>query len=202
MGKVNAIRRMRGLPPFAALLLLVGLAACAPPAPPFPELPRLGVSTQVTTKNMCSLGVSPQIAIRNAPAATDRYTVRMTNMDVLFGDPWQTTAAAQPGGFAEGALPDFPAPCVGELSINSQRYYFSYRFEVLAIDAQGRPLAYGQTTVPVYGIDRALAIERAAAEGRTPSFPADRGMIPLGRSTAVPLDPMLAPTFRDDLYRR
>jgi hypothetical protein len=202
MGKVNAIRRMTGLPQIAAAMLLTGLAACAPPEPAFPELPRLNVATRITTKNMCSYGISPEITVRNTPQGTERYTLRMTNIDVLFGEPWQITAPAQRGGFAEGSIPEFPAPCLGALQANLQRPYHLYRFEVLALDEQGRPLAYGQSTVPVYGIDRALAHERAAAAGRRPSFDDDAELSPLDRTTRLPLDPALVPALPEELYQR
>lgn len=199
MGNVNAIRRLMRLRLLGAVILLSGVAACGPPAPRFPELPRLNVTTQITTKNMCSLGVSPQITIRNAPPGTARYRLRMTDTDVLFGETWQATTDAKPEGIAAGALPDFPAPCLGKLELYSQQAYHYYRFEVFALDQQGNPLAYGAANVPVYGIDRALANERAAA-GQRPS----QDIIPSVNPQARPL-PMIAPTLvptSPELYQR
>jgi hypothetical protein len=162
MGIVNVIRaawraaRMAAAP--AALL-----AGCASPPQPFPELPRLGVSTQLSSHNLCGLGVSPAIAITNAPRATTQYRVRMTNTDVLFQTPWQTTADATPGGFPEGALVDYQAPCVGDLTINSFYPYQQYRLEVLALDGQSRPLAYGYMTMLVYSVSATVDRERGVA---------------------------------------
>src|SRR5262245_49213855 len=124
MGNVNAIRG-RALAPLA--LLLVGLlAGCASPPPPFPELPRLGVATTIGSKNLCGLGVSPAITINNAPPATAQYRLRMSNTDVLYQQPWTTTVTAVPNGFAEGAIADYDAPCVGDLRVYSFYRYHTY----------------------------------------------------------------------------
>jgi hypothetical protein len=201
MGKVNAIRCMGRLPQLGTAILLGALGACALPPPPFPDLPQLGVITRITTKNMCSLGVSPAIVIREAPPATARYTVRMTNIDVVFSQPWQATAEARPGGFAEGAFPDFPAPCLGEMRLNSPRPFRYHRFEVLALDSQGQPVAYGSTTIPVSGIDRALEIERATAAGRQPVLDTRSELPTMVRPDAVPVfEPILTPTLRNPDY--
>ncbi len=201
MGNVNAIRRMMRSPPFGAALLLAGVAACAPPPPSFPDLARLSVATQVTTKNMCSLGVSPEIRIRNAPAATARYRLRMSNIDVLFGEAWQITTDARPGGIPAGVLPDYPAPCLGAMEIYSQRPYHLYRFEVFALDPQDQPLAYGEATVPVYGVDRALALERAAAAGQRPALDATPPITPMARPVPT-INPALVPPGPEGLYQR
>jgi hypothetical protein len=140
----------------AALGLAATIAGCAPPKQPFPDLPRLSVSPQVNSRNLCGLGVSPAIGIPDAPPDTARFQLRMTNVDVLFQAPWQVTLPAQPGGIAEGAASDYPAPCLGA------RQVYLYRFEVLALDAAAHPLAYGQTVVYIWPLDRTLAAERAA----------------------------------------
>ncbi|HEX2115939.1 MAG TPA: hypothetical protein VHM01_16155 [Alphaproteobacteria bacterium] len=159
------------------MLVLAALTAgCASPPPPFPELPRLSVSTHITSRNLCGLGVSPAIDIANAPPATARYRVRLTNTNVLFQSPWQTTAEAVPGGFAEGTLADYQAPCVGELRVNSFYPYHSYRLEVLALDAQNRPLAYGATAFLVQSVSVTLEQERAVRGAtRIPQAPAAIG---------------------------
>lgn len=160
MGKVNAIRR--AFRPASVCVLLAGAAACASPPPPFPELPRLSVSTQLGSRHLCGTGVSPPITIVNAPAATAQYRLRMTNMDVLFQDAWQTTVAADSkAGFAEGAIADYTAPCVGELRFYAFYPYQQHRLEVLALDAQSRPLAYGQTIFLVEALSTAADRERA-----------------------------------------
>ncbi|HEY1231171.1 MAG TPA: hypothetical protein VGF26_28035, partial [Ramlibacter sp.] len=80
---------MRRLLP--AVLIAGSAAACASPPAPFPDLPRLDVSTRLTSRNVCGLGVSPPINIAKAPSATAQYRLRMTNMDVMFQQPWQAT---------------------------------------------------------------------------------------------------------------
>lgn len=200
MGNVNAIRRGMRLPQLGALMLLAGVVACAPAAPRFPELPRLSVGLQITTKNMCSLGVSPPVTVGNAPAATARYRLRMTDTDVLFGQTWQATTEARPEGIPSGALPDYPAPCLGKMELYSSQTYHLYRFEVFALDPQGDAIAYGMATIPVYGIDRALALERAAAAGQRPSPETAPPISPSARPLPM-IGPTLIPT-QPDLYQR
>lgn len=146
--------------PHAALVAaaaLLALSACAPTPPLFPELPRLKVSTGFGIRNLCSLGVSPAIAVIDAPTGTARYRVRMTNTSVLLHTPWQETLPAGPTGIAEGAAPSYPPPCMGTY----QQY--AYRFEVMALDANDRPLAYGQTTVSAVSLDRLVGQARNAS---------------------------------------
>jgi hypothetical protein len=209
MGNVNAIRgplaRGRALLP-AALAALV--AGCASPPPPFPELPRLDVSTHMTSRNLCGLGVSPAINIANAPPATARYRLRLTNTSVLFQSPWQTTADAVPGGFAEGALADYQAPCVGDLQVNSLYRYHSYRLEALALDAQNRALAYGAATFPVQSVAATLDLERAAG-GRAARTPTLRGPSETGpvvdpadaESIGRFVSPALIPQIQSPVYQ-
>ncbi len=169
--KGNVIRRLvRAAAPAAVLLTL---AACATPPPPYPELPRLAVSTQITSRNMCGMGVSPAINIRNAPAAATQYRLRLVNVDVIFQEPWQTTVAASPDGYREGALADYEGPCIGERAFDATGSYFTYRFEALALDAQNRPVAYGQTSLPIRSIGATVERERATGGGQPAPFPAD-----------------------------
>lgn len=145
--------------PHAALtaaVALLALAACAPTPPLFPELPRLQVSTGFGLRNLCGLGVSPAIGVTGAPAGTARYRVRMTNTSVLLQTPWQETLPASPAGIAEGAAPSYPPPCMGVY----QQY--AYRFEVMALDANDRPLAYGQATASAVSLDRLVRQARNA----------------------------------------
>ena len=159
----------------AAAALAAFAAGCASPPEPYAELPRLGVTTQLASRNLCGLGVSPPITLTNVPSATARYRLRMTNIDVLMQTPWQTTADATPGGFTEGALADYEGPCVGDLTINSFYPYHMYRLEVLALDGQSRPLAYGSTTFQVHSI--------------TATVDRERGRTARGTSTREPLAP-------------
>lgn len=169
MGNVNAIRssRWRCLR-LASIAFAALVAACASPPPPYPDLPRLSVSTAFGSRNICGLGVSPPIGIEKAPATATQYRLRLTDMDVLFQTPWQTTLEAKPGGFAEGDIPDYQAPCVGDLRLYSSYWYHQYRLEVLALDAQNRPVAYGSTTALVRSINSTLDSERAAQRGANP----------------------------------
>ena len=194
MEKVNAIRRLACRA--AAVAAVLALAACAPPPPPFPDLPRLSVATQITSRNMCGLGVSPAITIGNAPAATASYRFRLVNTDVLLQDPWQTTIAATPNGYSEGALPDYEGPCIGELRLYSAAPYFIYRLEVLALDAQEPPAAYGQTSMVVRSISATIEQEKAAG-GR--AAPVPRPMPPVGSVNPL-INPALNPRLSGPSY--
>jgi hypothetical protein len=203
MGNVNAIRGAHAcVRPIAVAALAMLASGCASPAPPFSELPRLGVSTQITSRNLCGLGVSPAISIAAAPPATAQYRVRLTNLDVLFQQPWQTTAAATGAGFAEGALADYEPPCIGDMQISAFYPYQTHRLEVLALDAQSRPLAYGQTTFLVQSVSTTLDRERSAAgrQGATPvpQTPAVTGTVTdpiVGDSVGRFMNPAVIPQF-------
>lgn len=180
MGKVNAIRGAFR-PVSLGLLLASAVSACASPPPPFPELPRLGVLAQLTSRNLCGLGVSPAIAISGAPQATAQYRLRMTNIDVLFRQPWQTTVSAGSAGtIPEGAIADYVAPCVGDLSQFSFYRYQQYRLEVMALDPQNRPLAYGQTTLLAQSVNATLDRERAALRPVAPGTRPLQALPPIG----------------------
>jgi hypothetical protein len=183
-------------------VLLAGLTtACASPTPPFPDLPRLSVSTTLTSRNVCGLGVSPPINIGNAPSATAQYRLRMTNIDVLFQQPWQTTVEARPNGFTEGAIADYQAPCVGDLRVCSFYRFQQYRLEVLALDGQSQPLAYGSTTFLLQSISTLQDRERSSRASQTLQAPVARPtdvvgptMGPVAPNTIGPqLDPTLVP---------
>lgn len=159
----------------AALIAAVGLCACAPPTPPYPELPRLGVSAQIGSKNMCGLGMSPAIAISDVPGGTTQYALQITNIDVLYQQPWRATVLAVPTGIAEGAATNYDGPCLGD------RQTYRYRIDVMAQDGSGRPLAYGQEVVQLYPIDRTVKSER------------DRKRQRPGTPTLDTVDPIEAP---------
>jgi hypothetical protein len=162
---VPAIRFPRAA--LSVAVALLALAACAPPPPLFPELPRLQVSTGFGIQNLCGPGVSPEIAVKDPPAGTTRYRVRMTNISVLLQTPWQETLPASPNGIAEGAAPSYPPPCMGTY----QQY--AYRFEVMALDASDRPLAYGQATATAVTLDRLVRQAR-----NTPAKPGAPAVAP------------------------
>jgi hypothetical protein len=152
---------------FTAAAALLALATCAPAPPLFPELPRLQVATGFGIQNLCGPGVSPAIAVAGAPAGTTRYRVRMTNTSVLLQTAWQDTLPASPTGIAEGASTSYPPPCMGTY----QQY--AYRFEVMALDASDRPLAYGQTTATAVTLDRlARQARNTPAKPGAPAAPA------------------------------
>jgi len=189
MGVVNAIRGLaRASNVIVVPVLCAGLAVgCAPAGRSFPELQDLKIATAIGMKNICQFGISPAIAVANAPPGTERYTIEMTNVDVLFGGKWQETVPAQPGGIPEGAAVTYVAPCLGEHQV------FSYRISVTARNAAGEPLAYGQTNVQILPPSRMSQAERAGRStgpvqyGPNPSAPG--GVAP---RTGVP-SPLLPP---------
>jgi hypothetical protein len=150
---------------FAYAGVVATLAGCAPFPEAFPELPRLTVATKFGIKNLCRLGVSPAISVTNPPSGATLYTVQMTNIDVLYQQPWQETLPAQGGSIPEGAAPSYAAPCPGDLQIHR------YRFEVLALDSDRRPLAYGQTTIATGSLNVLVRKTRGGQTG-TPTEPA------------------------------
>jgi hypothetical protein len=182
-----------GLALFA--LFAVGLAACAP-VRPNPNLPRLDLATRFGPDNVCGQGVSPAMAVRGAPAGTAAYRIRMSSMDVLAQRPWEQTVAVAGGDIAEGAAAGFPAPCLNEAQ------ELLYRFEVMALDPGGRPLAYGQTTVFARGPTRTndgnarggpgpLPFDRAAGLQDGPFVLRDRGAAnPAPSSQPASVDPL------------
>jgi hypothetical protein len=107
------------------------------------RLPVLAVSSTMTADNLCSLGASPAIEIGRAPSATMRYRVRIQNVGVLFSEAQNFEIDATTRGVPQGALEAYRGVCPGE------RQRFEMRIEVLAIDAQGRALAYGSTSQSV-----------------------------------------------------
>lgn len=147
---------------FTAAVALLAFAACAPTPPLFPELPRLTVSTGFGLQNLCNEGVSPAIAVAGAPNGTTRYRVKMTNTSVVLQTAWQDTLPASPSGIAEGVAPSYPPPCMGTY----QQY--AYRFEVMALDARDRPLAYGTTMASAVSLDRLVRQTRNAPRPGTP----------------------------------
>jgi hypothetical protein len=123
-------------------LILAGTAllmsACAPFYPGPEGVPRMGVRTFFGPDHVCSLGISPPIELDRSPANAALYRVRYTKVSVLIAPSFEyETTAATPGRIAEGSYAEYRGPCVGETSTSQ------YRVEVLALDANGRSLAYG-----------------------------------------------------------
>lgn len=143
----------------ATCLLLT--AGCANVEPGPAGVPRLGVRTFLDVRHLCSLGVSPPIAIDGAPGP-GLYRVRLTNTSVLFGPPSDYDVMVEGDQIAEGALEGYRGICPGEMQI------FSIRIEVAARDAQGRTTAYGYTTVNANSTTRILRM----APNERPRMPA------------------------------
>ncbi len=157
--------RPAGLPGVVAVLLLA--TGCANDRGPHPDLPRIGLYSTFTSRNLCGLGVSPEVRLITAPADTAVYRVKMTNVSALSGPSWEfdipAAAMFNRNGetvLPEAAIPDFPAPCVPE---NIIQQYFNYRVEVMAMGKDNRPLAYGWGFAVAYSLTRQLGFERAQA---------------------------------------
>jgi hypothetical protein len=132
------------------LLASLALGACVAYVPGPPDTPRMGVRTYFGVEHVCSLGVSPPIRLFGAPESAARYRVRFTNTSVLFTAPMELETPAAGAEIAEGALDGYRGPCVGEASASL------FRIEVLALDANGRSLAYGFAIAQVSNPSRLL----------------------------------------------
>lgn len=137
---------------FAICASLALLNACQYPTPPLAKLPRLGLTTQFGVENLCNIGISPRIGLSNVPADTKTYIVQVTDIDVLFQSPWrEAIPATSKTEIPEGGAKTFVGPCIGD----NTRFApvapngYTFRVEVLAESAAGRPLAYGWTDVYV-----------------------------------------------------
>ncbi len=132
------------------ILGAMALVACAPARGPHADVPALDLRVRFTLANLCNGGMSPPIGVDRAPAATSGYVVRVTNVSVLVARPqeWTIPAGQDPSRIAYGALQGYSGPCPGEF----QRY--SYRVEVLALDAAGLKLAYGMRTLLVESVNK------------------------------------------------
>lgn len=153
----------------SAILAALLLAACNSPSTPFPNLPGLSVSTQFSLQNLCDIGVSPEIHLANVPANTASYAVQITNINVLVQTPWrETIAATDKADIPEGAAKTYTGPCLGDMVRFAPVALTGYRhrIEVLAQDADGKPLAYGATVVYVrsaYLVARQQRLQGTAA---------------------------------------
>src|SRR5262245_24473748 len=118
------------------LLAALALAACVGDRGPHPELPYLGVATKFTSRNLCSLGISPEIRLAVQPAGASLYRLRLTAISVLSGVKWQGDVPATGPVVPEGAVINMPLPCPGELQ------QITYRLEIMALASDYRPVAY------------------------------------------------------------
>ncbi len=134
----------------AAIALSV-LAACASERPGPANVPQMGVRSFLDIRHLCALGVSPPIALDEAPGP-GRYRVRMTNTSVIYAPPVDFDVRLAGGEIPEGALEGYRGICPGE----SQS--FSIRIEVAALDAQGRTAAYGYTHVSATSTTRLMRL--------------------------------------------
>jgi hypothetical protein len=132
----------------AVLALLVG---CADVRPGPAGAPVMGVRSFLDIRHMCSLGVSPPIALDDAPGP-GRYKVRMTNTSVAYAPSADFDVVADGSEIPEGALQGYRGICPGETQ------NFSIRVEVVALDAQGRTAAYGYTHVSATSTTRLMRL--------------------------------------------
>jgi hypothetical protein len=138
----------------SAILALVFTAGCASEPGPNPELPRIGLLSQFTSHNLCSLGASPEIRVYDVPPGVTTYRVKITSVGALIGAPWQIDVPANGQTIPEGGLAGYEAPCPPE------RQVFRYRFEVMALTADGSPVAYGWNFFTATWLGRVAELER------------------------------------------
>jgi len=133
-----------------ALAGAVALVACAPARGPHADVPSLDLRVRFALANLCNGGMSPPIAVDRAPAGAESYVVRIVNVSVLRPrvQEWTIPAGGEPGRIPYGALKDYAGPCPGEF----QR--FNYRVEVLALDREGRRVAYGARVLSVESVNK------------------------------------------------
>lgn len=157
-----------GMVSFAGVLL--ALAACANDRGPHPNLPPLGIRTDFTSKNLCSLGVSPEIVLGNVPPNTATYRVRVTEVSTLRGPRWQGDLPASGPSIPQEALEGFDLPCPAD------KQTLTYRLEIMALAAAGQPLGYGWVFANARSIaDTIESEQRRAKEGPRPPLPAPAG---------------------------
>ncbi len=162
MATVNRLRSR-----VACAVVLAGslLVACAPTATGYRDLPQMRVAVRFDLENLCAGSQSPPIALTNVPAGTARYRVKLSNMSVLVQTPrdWTIVVPDEPALVPIGALPGYTGPCPGEF----QR--FNYRLEILALDAGGRPVAFGTAGLVVASVNKmAQEVWQRAGRGGAP----------------------------------
>ncbi len=102
-------------------------------------LPHMGVDFAFAQKNKCQ-GVSPRIQLSQVPANAASYKIQMTDLNVPSFHHWSQTLSAKGTTIPEGAGQGYFGPCPPS---GKHRY----RIEVSALDADGKPVAYGSKTV-------------------------------------------------------
>jgi hypothetical protein len=172
------LRLGRRLAPIATLAISVLASACAGDRGPHPELPFMAVSSAFRVANLCSLGVSPEIRLVGVPQGTALYRLMVTNVSVLRATRQRVEVAAAGPTIPEGALTEFELPCPSELQT------MNYRFEVMAIAADGRPLAYGWNFITARNVAVQLEIERNQAL-RPPPVPDVENAARISRSPSI-----------------
>ncbi len=143
-----------------AAVLLLAVAGCTVAEPGPAGVRRMGVRSFLDIRHLCSLGVSPPIALDEGPG-TGRYRVRMTNMSVLYAPPTEFDVSVEGSEIPEGGLDGYRGICPGETQS------FSIRIEVAALDAQGRTAAYGYTLVSASPTTRLMRL----SPGQRPRMP-------------------------------
>jgi hypothetical protein len=140
----------RGIRIAGWMLGAVALAACAPVRGPHADIPSLDLRVRFALANLCNGGMSPPIGLDRAPPGATSYVVRITNVSVLIARPqeWTIPVGPDPARIPFGVLKDYAGPCPGDL----QR--LSYRVEVLALDPQGRRVAYGARVHSVESVNK------------------------------------------------
>ncbi|MBV8534761.1 MAG: hypothetical protein JO128_04155 [Alphaproteobacteria bacterium] len=126
------------------------LAGCNAPAQPFPDLPRIDVTTRFGVENLCDAGLSPQINLKSVPDGAASYVVQVSDINVLIDTPWrETIPVTSKTEIPEGAARNYVGPCLGDMTRFPPitGYGYQHRVEVLALDAAGKPIAYGYTVV-------------------------------------------------------
>ena len=129
----------------ALVVAALATAACASAdASKDTKLPRMEVDYAFAPKNKCH-GVSPEIRLRNVPSGTANYDVKLIDLDVPSFQHWSQTIPArgpvigEDGGRAVGGVRYYgPCPPTGT---------HRYQIEVIARDANQKPLAYGEKMV-------------------------------------------------------
>jgi hypothetical protein len=172
------LRLGRRFAPVATLVFALFASACAGDRGPHPELPFMAISSAFRVANLCSLGVSPEIRLVGVPQGTVVYRLMVTNVGVLRAPRQRIEVAATGPVIPEGALTEFELPCPSELQT------MNYRFEVMAVAADRRPLAYGWNFITARNVAIQLEIERNEAK-QPPPVPDTENAARISRNPSI-----------------